>query len=71
MTKDILLSLIILLNNLFLIVLVFSLLPKKIQKNFPKKPRIKFPPLAKTKKEEYHFLEEIPVEELKKELFKK
>jgi hypothetical protein len=72
MIKDLLLLLIVLVNNLFLIILVFSLLPKRVRNNFPQKPRVKLPKvLKKTKKEDYNFLEEIPVDELNKTLFKK
>jgi len=71
MIKDLFLLLIVLVNNLFLIILVFSLLPKKVRNNFPQKPRIKLPKVLKKTKEDYNLLEEIPVEELNKTLFKK
>jgi hypothetical protein len=71
MIKDALLLLIVLVNNIFLIILVFSLLPKRVRRNFPQKPRIKLPVLKKSKSKDYNFLEEIPVNELNKNLFKK
>jgi hypothetical protein len=70
MTNTIL-FIIVLINNLFLISLVFALLPKRVRRNFPQRPVLRVPNLKKRKKEEYHFLEEVPVKELNKELFKK
>ena len=71
MITEIILLTLLAINNIFLIVLLIAFLPKRIRKSLPQRPKISLPKFRKKEKSNMQFLEDVPISELKKELFKK